>query len=316
MSMTSRNKTGATCLTVTEQHAGRRIDNVLSSHYRDVPRGRIYQMIRKGEVRVNSKRVKQDYRLQLADAIRLPPVFKNVAPKKPAPPAGLLEELAERIIYQDTGMLVLNKPAGLAVHSGSRQSFGIIDAMRELLPEEEHLELVHRLDKETSGCLLLAKNHPVLRELQEIFRRKRVHKEYLALLKGPLQKKQLEVDLRLARAGSQTGDRSVKVSGEGKVSRTLFIRQRNYSNSSLVRAVIETGRTHQIRAHAAHIGHPVAGDRKYGDYEFNRKMKKEGLKRMFLHAETITLPLAGKQKKFTISASLPDELARFLDRHR
>jgi len=316
MSMTSSNKTGATSLTVTEQQAGRRIDNVLSTHYKDIPRGRIYRMIRKGEVRVNSKRVKQDYRLQFADAIRLPPVMKDVTPAKPVPPAGLLEQLADRVIYQDGDLLVLNKPAGLAVHSGSRQRFGIIETMRTLLPEEKNLELVHRLDKETSGCLLLAKNHPALRELQKVFRRKQVHKEYLALLKGALRKKQLEADLRLARAGSQSGDRNVRISGEGKAARTLFIHQRNYSDSCLVRAVIETGRTHQIRAHAAYIGHPVAGDRKYGDYEFNRKMKKEGLKRMFLHAETITLPLPGKRKEFTVIAPMPDELAGFLDRHR
>ena len=177
MSMTSRNKTGATSFTVTEQQAGRRIDNVLSGHYRDIPRSRIYRMIRKGEVRVNSKRVRQDYRLQLADAIRLPPVLRIDRPSDPVPPAGLQRELAERIIYQDEDLLVLDKPAGLAVHSGSRQRFGIIEVMRALLPEENNLELVHRLDKDTSGCLLLAKNHPALRELQETFRQKQVHKE-------------------------------------------------------------------------------------------------------------------------------------------
>lgn len=315
--MTSRNKSGISSLTVTEQQAGRRIDNVLSGHYRDIPRARIYRMIRKGEVRVNSKRVKQDYRLQLADAIRLPPVREIARPSGPVPPAGLQRELAERIIYQNGDLLVLDKPAGLAVHSGSRQRFGIIEAMRALLPDEKNLELVHRLDKETSGCLLLAKNHPVLRELQETFREKRVHKEYLALLRGPLERKRFDVDLRLERAGSTTGDRSVRVSlREGKAARTRFLRQRNFTDSSLVRAVIETGRTHQIRSHAAHLGHPVAGDTKYGDFEFNRKLKREGLKRMFLHAESITLPLPGARRQLAITAPLPAELATFLDRHR
>ena len=300
---------------VSPEETGRRIDNYLTGRLKDVPKTRIYRMLRKGEVRINGGRVKQDYRLQEEDIIRIPPFFKDAGPGKNtilAPPARLQAVLGASIIYEDDYLLVVNKPAGIAVHAGSGDQFGVIKIMRALRPECASLELVHRLDKLTSGCLLLAKGHRYLRELHEMLRHNQIQKHYIALLYGKIPRK-LEITLALSRNELQSGERMVQVDAAGKNAETVFYLEKYVNNASLVQIEIATGRTHQIRVHAAHCGHPVAGDIKYGDRVFNRALRRAGLRRMFLHADSLTLVLPQSGKTETIHAPVPDELGAFIN---
>jgi 23S rRNA pseudouridine955/2504/2580 synthase len=311
-------KTDVEHVRVSSGEAGRRIDNYLTGLLKDIPKTRIYRMLRKGEVRVNGGRVKQDYRLQEEDIIRIPPLFKDSrSPEEGTarvPPARLQAMLRDSVIYEDDFLVAINKPAGMAVHAGSGEQFGVIEVMRFLRPECTLLELVHRLDKLTSGCLLLAKEHRYLRELHELLRHNRVQKRYIALLYGKIPR-QLEVTLPLMKNELRSGERMVQVDAAGKNARTVFYLEKHCHDASLVDVEITTGRTHQIRVHAAHSGHPVAGDPKYGDRIFNRTLRKTGLRRMFLHAESLTLILPGTEKAKTISAPLPDELGIFLEKY-
>lgn len=300
----------ARTLIIPAEQAGRRVDNYLLGYFENIPRTRIYKMLRKGEVRVNGGRCKPDYRLQEGDSVRIPPVFTENRKAALSPPANLLSQLENSVIYEDDSLLVLNKPSGIAVHAGSGERFGIIELLRYLRAGET-LELVHRLDKPTSGCLLLARDHRVLRDLHRQLRHSRAEKHYLALLKGRLTTTR-EVDAALVKNVAIAGERKVHLDREGKSAISVFKPLQRGRKLTLARVSISTGRTHQIRVHAAAIGHPVAGDDKYGDRAFNRELRRAGLKRMFLHAETLTVTHPGTGKRCTYTAPLPEELSELL----
>jgi 23S rRNA pseudouridine955/2504/2580 synthase len=293
---------------ITAHQAGQRIDNFLLSLEKGVPKSRIYRALRKGEVRVNKGRIKQTYKLQAGDVVRVPPlrVAENTAPTQVND--SLKQELLNSIIYEDDAMLVLNKPAGLAVHAGSQIQLGIIEALRIIKKDLPFLELVHRLDRDTSGCLLLAKSRDSLLHLQQQMLTDGIDKRYLTLLKGTMSSKEQLVDQPLQKNTLSSGERMVRVDPEGKKSRTLFIAQQKADIAQLTEVKLFTGRTHQIRVHSAWMGHPVAGDDKYGDRDFNKMMKGYGLKRLFLHAWrlTITHPLSGET--LPLEAPLPGVL--------
>jgi 23S rRNA pseudouridine955/2504/2580 synthase len=300
---------------VTEDQAGVRLDNFLTRLLEGVPRSRVFRIVRRGEVRVNGKRASPETRLQSGDKVRVPPVSLP-SPDAPAPvarvPRSLIETVRDAIITENDRLIVINKPAGIAVHGGSGVSFGIIEALRAGRPEET-LELVHRLDRDTSGCLLVARKPAALRVLHALMRDGAVEKGYLALLKGPwdLGKKRIDVPLNTdTRVG---GERTVRVQAGGKTAVSTFSPVQFFRNrASMVEVDLDTGRTHQIRVHAAHVGHPVAGDDKYGDKDFNARMREEGLTRMFLHSHRISFdwPNGGD---FSASAPLPADLAAVLD---
>ncbi|HET6654683.1 MAG TPA: RluA family pseudouridine synthase [Gammaproteobacteria bacterium] len=295
------------------EDAGQRVDNFLFRELKGVPKGHVYRLLRTGQVRVNGGRVKPTSRLQAGDDIRIPPVKQASA--KPGVPAGQdLRWLADCIIYEDDSLLVLNKPAGLAVHGGSGLSLGAIEALRALRPQAPYLELVHRLDRETSGCLLIAKRRSRLRAMHELLRNGQVEKKYLALLSGHLNDAGA-VNAPLRKHPVAGGERRVHVDEEsGKAAETHFKPLTNYSGGTLVEARIVTGRTHQIRVHAAHLGHPVAGDEKYGEHETNREWRGLGLKRMFLHAASIGFTAPWNDVPLAFNAPLDEELRGVLDR--
>jgi len=274
-------------ITIDEAHAGQRIDNYFVTFLKGVPKSHIYRILRKGEVRVNKGRVKPTYKLKVGDIVRIPPVRVSEAKSVPEtlPPA--LTRLRESIIYEDNDLIVLNKPAGIAVHGGSGVSRGIIECMRMLFPLAKRMELVHRLDRATSGCLLIAKKASVLKSLHQQIREDKMQKTYVTLLKGQILEKKLKIEAPLRKFVTKSGERMVKVSDDGKRSTTLFYPKQVFADATLVDVKLITGRTHQIRVHSLHFDHPVAGDDKYGDDYFNEQMKKAGLKRMFLHARSL-----------------------------
>lgn len=297
--------------TVTERHEGQRLDNWLSGRLKGVPKSHIYRLLRTGQVRVNGRRAKPAYRLQAGDEVRVPPVRQR--PKQSVPEADprLLERLAASVLYEDESVVVLDKPAGLPVHAGSGIRLGLIEALGQLRTEQK-LDLVHRLDRDTSGCLVLAKNRGAMTELHALMRGSDVTKQYLALLKGRLDGGVRRVDVPLAVDRERGGERMVEADEQGRRAVTLFEPLEDYGNATLARAEPETGRKHQIRVHAAHIGHPVAGDAKYGDRQFNREMKALGLKRLFLHAQRIAFQLSDG-RDVDVSAPLSEELRHVLD---
>ena len=303
---------GVSFITVDDDHADRRLDNFLIGYFTSLPRTRIYRMIRKGEVRVNKGRIKQNYRLQTGDTVRVPPMYLSTQEKPSTPPEKLSELIGNSIIYEDDYLIAINKPSNIAVHSGSTVQYGVIEILRAQRPETDFLELIHRLDRATSGCLLIAKGHKTLRGMHGILKSDHVKKNYLALLKGQLTETMRTVDMPLNKVSTESGDRMVRVDNAGKQALTHFHSQEHFRVASLSRIELVTGRTHQIRVHAAYIDHPLAGDEKYGDWEFNRAMKKLGLKRLFLHAETLSFEMPGTGKQIELKASLPDELDQFL----
>lgn len=298
-------------IVITGQDAGRRIDNYLIGCFGKFPRTRVYRMLRKGEVRVNKGRIKQGYRLTAGDCIRIPPIYQ-AATESRHPPCGLKRRLADAIIYEDADIMVLNKPAGIAVHGGSGHDYGVIEALRRADRAYAGLELVHRLDKDTSGCLLLAKHRPVLRRLHDLMRAGKITKIYLALLAGRLAKRQYRISNALQKNRLRSGERVVSVAEAGKPAMTRFIRQRVYQDSTLVRAELITGRTHQIRVHGAESGHPVIGDSKYGLRDINNLYRAKGLKRLFLHAESLAFCLSGNGKNLSVRAPPPADLSQVL----
>ena len=279
-------------LEVAPDHAGQRIDNYLRAQLKGVPKTLVYRILRKGEVRVNKGRIKPDYKLQAGDVIRVPPL-RLAERDEPAPLAqGLLERLEAAIVYEDKALIVLNKPAGIAVHGGSGLNYGVIEAFRQLRPESKDIELVHRLDRDTSGLLMIAKKRSMLRHLHEALRGDGVDKRYLALVRGrwPAVKKQVRAPLM--KSNLRSGERMVEVNVEGKDALTLFRVVRRFGEfATLVEASPVTGRTHQIRVHARHAGHAIAGDSKYGDDDFTREVRELGGKRLFLHAHALRVPL-------------------------
>ena len=303
---------GVSFITVDDDHADRRLDNFLIGYFASLPRTRIYRMIRKGEVRVNKGRIKQNYRLQTGDTVRVPPMYLSTQEKPSTPPEKLSELIGNSIIYEDDYLIAINKPSNIAVHSGSGVQYGVIEILRAQRPETDFLELIHRLDRATSGCLLIAKGHKTLRGMHGILKSDHVKKNYLALLKGQLTDTMRTVDVPLNKVSTESGDRMVRIDNAGKQALTHFHSQEHFRVASLSRIELVTGRTHQIRVHAAYIDHPLAGDEKYGDWEFNRAMKKLGLKRLFLHAETLSFEMPGTGKQIELKAPLPDELDQFL----
>ncbi len=298
-------------LEISSEQAGQRIDNFLLRHLKGVPKSRIYRLLRKGEVRVNRARKRPDYRLQAGDQLRVPPVRQ--AERQPGtPPSGILERLSAAILYEDERLLVLDKPSGIAVHGGSGQSFGVIEGLRALRPKAPFLELVHRLDRDTSGCLMIAKKRSELRTLHELLRSGKVEKRYLLLARGNWQRGPHRIDEPLKKNQLRGGERLVQVDPEGKQARTHFRFLEACPGSSLMEAELKTGRTHQIRVHAMHAGHPLAGDSKYGDSEWNRALRSQGLKRLFLHAHFVAFQDMERAREIEVSAPLSDDLRKLI----
>jgi len=299
--------------TITEQEAGQRIDNLLMRHFKTVPRSRVYRLLRKGEVRVNRKRVDAEYRVAAGDEVRLPPVRIDHS-SEPGRPSSSLQELIERaVIYQDKHLLVIDKPSGVAVHGGSGMSHGVIEALRASRPRET-LELVHRLDRDTSGCLAVARDRATLTSLHALIRGSGMHKTYLGLVSGSWQLGTKRIDAPLATDDRRHGERHVRVAAAGKDSVSVFKPVQFFGSlATLMEIDIPTGRTHQIRVHAAFAGHPLLGDDKYGDRERNAELKRQGLKRIFLHAHSIAFDWPGSGVPFHVSAPLPAELAAVID---
>ena len=296
-------------VTVKADDADQRIDNFLRRHLPGVPKSRLYRLLRKGEVRVNGGRVRAEYRLQAGDEVRIPParINKDGAP----PPPARVNDLAERILFEDKYLLVVNKPGGVAVHGGSGVSFGVIELMRAARPELKDLTLVHRLDRETSGCLVLAKRRSALRSLHEQFREGRVEKNYLALVAGDWQYGEQVIDAPLLVTNRRNGERHVVIDPEGKPAATRVKLSRKHGIYSLMQCQPETGRTHQIRVHLAAEGFPILGDERYGDEDVNYRAAQNGLTRLFLHAQSIAFPdTNGNEQHFT--APLADDLEAFL----
>jgi 23S rRNA pseudouridine955/2504/2580 synthase len=295
---------------VPEDREGQRLDNFLAGRLKGVPRSLIYRICRTGEVRVNGRRAKPDQRLNPGDQVRIPPVRVAERGEAEPPSGGQMDRVEAAIIHEDREFLVLNKPSGVASHGGSGVSFGAIELLRAARPRDT-LELAHRLDRDTSGVLVLTRKRSALTALQTAIREGHVEKRYLALIDGTLPQSRLTVDAPLRKSVLQGGERMVRVDAEGKESRSHFIELERYAGASLVEVALETGRTHQIRVHAQHIGHPLAGDEKYGDREFNRRMRDKGLKRLFLHAARFEFSLG--ERSYSFSAPLAPELAAVID---
>ena len=306
-------KTAVELRTISAQEAGQRIDNYLMRHFSRVPRSRVYRLLRKGEVRVNRKRVDAEYRIAAGDEVRLPPVHIDRT-EEPGRPSSSLQELIERsIIFQDKHLLVIDKPSGVAVHGGSGMSFGVIEALRASRPRE-NLELVHRLARDTSGCLCVARDRATLVALHALIRDGGMHKTYLALVSGDWQLGTKRIDAPLATDERRQGERHVRVAAAGKESVSVFKPVQFFGKlATLMQVDIPTGRTHQLRVHAAYAEHPLLGDDKYGDRERNAELKGAGLKRIFLHAQSIAFDWPGSGVPFHASAPLPADLAAVLD---
>ena len=304
-------QTGVRKVRVDGEMAGQRLDNFLRRELPGLPRSRLYRILRRGEVRVNGGRVRADYRLEDGDEVRIPPARISSGPGAASP--GRIASLEKRIIYEDKRLLVIDKPSGVAVHGGSGISHGVIELLREARPDLRDLSLAHRLDRETSGCLVLAKRRSALRELHEKFREGIVEKNYLALAVGDWQFGEHLVDAPLYVQHRQNGERHVVVRVSGKPAQTKIRLSRTYGKFSLLQCQPLTGRTHQIRVHAEHMGYPLAGDERYGDSEANAAARKLGLKRLFLHAQSISFPDAsGTEQHFV--APLADDLEQFLSK--
>ncbi len=306
-------KVAVRLVTISEDEAGQRIDNFLATRLKGVPRSRLYRLLRKGEVRVNKGRIGPTYRLQPGDVVRIPPVRISTG-SAPAPSASTREFLTGRILHEDRRLLVLDKPAGMAVHGGSGLSFGVIEILRAARPDCHYLELVHRIDRDTSGCLLIAKRRSYLRALHTLLREGRMEKQYLALVRGQWQLGKVLLEDRISTHQRRDGERHVELDEEGKVAASRFRPVQTWPRATLMEVSLLTGRTHQIRVQAAAAGHPLAADEKYGDPVFNRQMARLGLKRMFLHAHALGFedPVSGEWRGF--SAPLPDDLRGLIDR--
>ncbi|MDR1890196.1 MAG: RluA family pseudouridine synthase [Zoogloeaceae bacterium] len=297
---------------VTEEEAGQRLDNYLFRQLKGVPRSHVYRALRGGEVRVNKKRCAADYRLREGDTVRLPPMRVACRDEPETPVAGwtLLP-----VIYEDAALLVIDKPAGVAVHGGSGVSFGVIETLRRQRTEARFLELAHRLDKETSGILLIGKKRSALTRLHDMFREAGAvaDKRYLMLVKGRWMNPLQQVKLPLHKYLTESGERRVRVDhAGGKPAHTVFRLIARWQRFSLLEGQLKTGRTHQLRVHLAHLGYPILGDEKYGDFALNKTLQKEGLKRMALHAERMEFPHPLEEKRLRLTAPLPEALRRFI----
>jgi 23S rRNA pseudouridine955/2504/2580 synthase len=302
---------------VGEDGDGQRIDNFLQKTLKGVPKSHIYRILRSGEVRLNAKRAKPDTRLAAGDVLRIPPIRTAAPVARGAlpPPASIA---IPPILHEDEALIVLDKPAGLAVHGGSGIAFGVIERLRHARPDAKFLELVHRLDRDTSGILLVAKKRAVLTALHTALREGAVEKRYLVLVRGKWRDAVRNVELALETRVVGEGDRRVRVAAGGRAARTVFRRVRAWPGAApplaLLDAELKTGRTHQIRVHLTHLGFPLAGDDKYGDFAWNRVLAKDGLKRMFLHAHRIRFIHPQDGRELVIESPLPHDLAAFVAR--
>jgi len=311
-------KSSASLMTINEGQAGQRIDNFLVKHLKGVPKSHVYLLLRSGQVRINSGRIKPHYKLQTGDTLRIPPVRISDENSEQVPES-VIQTLKNSIIFENEDIIAINKPSGIAVHKGSGLHFGVIEAFRQIDPEQP-LELVHRLDRDTSGCLLLAKNRQILAQLHELLRHEKIshiEKTYLALINGvwPHDRRTADIGISKIKRGGEhimqadtAGDRAIS-----HFEPLEIFDLGNAHQCSLMQVTIETGRTHQIRVHAQHLGHPIIGDSKYGDKSANRYFRELGLKRLFLHAQQLYLPLAAPIK---IVAPLSDDLESFLQQLR
>ena len=301
-------------LTVSDAHEGQRIDNFLLRELKGVPKSKIYRILRKGEVRVNKSRIKPDYKLKDGDVVRIPPVTTAQSKAPPKVSNGLTGVLEQAVLYEDDTLLVVNKPSGLAVHGGSGISLGLIEALRVIRPEAKFLELVHRLDRDTSGCVMVAKKRSMLKYLHNLLReRNGVEKRYLALVAGRWPNRRKLVNASLLKNHLQSGERMVTVSPEGKKSLTEFEVVARYAQATLVEARPITGRTHQIRVHAQSVGCPLLGDEKYGFADENKMFRDKGLRRLFLHAASLQFKLPDTDKQIRVEAPLGEELEILLN---
>lgn len=309
---TADKKLSVTMQTVDEGSHGQRIDNFLAKILKGVPKSHIYRILRSGEVRVNSKRIDASYKLVMDDVVRIPPIRMAEKSEATELKPSQTPRFEKHILFEDDALLVIDKPAGFAVHGGSGISRGVIEQLRMERPHAKFLELVHRLDRETSGVLLLAKKRSALVQLHDAIRNNQTDKRYLMLVHGDWTEKKKRVNLPLHKYVLPSGERRVSVQEDGQDSETVFFLRKSYGEFSLLEAQLVTGRTHQLRVQLAHLGFPIAGDDKYGDFNVNKSMQKRGLKRMFLHsAETnIRHPLSGEKLK--LIAPLPLELEKFL----
>lgn len=305
-------RTGVQHLEVSPEEAGQRLDKYIERRLAGLPRSRVYRVIRRGEVRVNGRRAGPELRLKLHDRIRIPPVRRLPAVPPGTPPARLAEQIERAIVYEDERLLVLDKPAGVAVHGGSGVSFGVIEALRAVR-RREPLELVHRLDRDTSGCLVVARDPATLRALHALLREQGFDKRYLTLVRGRWGLGAKCIDVPLHTDTRVRGERTVRAGAAGKPSVSEFRPVQFFGRiATLMEVTLRTGRTHQIRVHAAHAGHPVAGDQKYGDSPFNRTLAALGLGRMFLHAHSVSFTWP-RGAEFSVNTPLPPELARVID---
>ncbi len=311
---------GVRIVQVDAERAGQRLDNFLLGQLKGAPKSLVYKIVRSGQVRVNGGRAKAETRLEAGDQVRIPPVRLGEQGDRGAPARGLLEAMAASIVFEDARLLAINKPSGVASHGGSGISFGVIETLRALRPGEP-LELVHRLDRDTSGLMVVARKRSALRELQALMREdpavkgETINKRYLTLLAGRMPDGVMSVDAPLHVGLRQGGERHVQVNDAGKPSLSHFRVLERRGGHSYCEVRIETGRTHQIRVHAQHIGHPVAGDDKYGDAAVNRRLREQvGLKRLFLHAASLEFALDGGRVPYVLNAPLAPELVEVLDR--
>ncbi len=314
--MAEVSKSSVTQALITENEHGQRLDNLLLKQCKGVPKSHVYSIVRSGQVRVNGRRAEVSYRLQTGDVLRIPPL--RIARREQEIVAGAEFNVDLPVLYEDDGLLIIDKPAGIAVHGGSGESFGVIEALRRQRPQARFLELAHRLDRETSGILLVGKKRSALLALHEMFRDgggggRGADKRYQVLVAGRWMDPVRNVRVPLLKYLQPSGERRVRVSEAGKASHTVFRLLARWEHFSLLEAHLKTGRTHQIRVHLAHLGYPVAGDEKYGDFALNRVLARDGLKRMFLHAWTMRLPNPLDGRDLVVEAPLPVALRRFLD---
>jgi len=313
--MAEVSKSSVTQALITENEHGQRLDNLLLKQCMGVPKSHVYSIVRSGQVRVNGRRAEVSYRLQTGDVLRIPPL--RIARREQEIVAGAEFNVDLPVLYEDDGLLIIDKPAGIAVHGGSGESFGVIEALRRQRPQARFLELAHRLDRETSGILLVGKKRSALLALHEMFRDgggggRGADKRYQVLVAGRWMDPVRNVRVPLLKYLQPSGERRVRVSEAGKASHTVFRLLARWEHFSLLEAHLKTGRTHQIRVHLAHLGYPVAGDEKYGDFALNRVLARDGLKRMFLHAWTMRLPNPLDGRDLVVEAPLPVALRRFL----
>lgn len=307
------NKEGGGSVRLVEIDAGsdgQRIDNFLLRELKGVPKSRIYNLLRRGEVRVNKGRVKAEHRLSLGDVVRIPPVRVSEEAAAPNVSVSLSDRLSSAILFEDEGLIVIDKPSGLAVHGGSGVSLGLIEALRVMRPQAKFLELVHRLDRDTSGCIMVAKKRSALLTLHEALRGDGIDKRYLALAAGAWPRQRSRIEAPLEKNTLRSGERVVRVSAAGKPALTEFAVLESFALATLIEASPITGRTHQIRVHAQYAGHPLAGDEKYSDSKDGAHFRELGLRRLFLHAHTLTFDWQGR--RLQLKAELPVDLQQFL----